>query len=127
MTVLTWQAIGVLCAVLVAFVTALWTVGKVLIKQVMTRLDERFKAMEDARIEASRHWDNKFAALEQAASSNEQEWRRVERDVLTLKADLPLHYVRREDFVRNQTVIEAKIDGLAIRLENIGHKGHRDE
>jgi hypothetical protein len=126
MTPLMWQGIGVSCAVLVAFVGGLWAVGKILIKQFIARLDARFQAMEDARIEAGKHWDNKFAALEQAANANEQEWRRVERDVLTLKADLPLHYVRREDYVRNQTVIEAKIDGLAIRLENVLLKGSHD-
>jgi len=121
-----WPLFVAAGAIMTTFVGALWAVGKVLIKQVMARLDERFQAMEAARIEASRHWDNKFAALEQAASDNEQEWRRVERDVLTLKADLPLHYVRREDYVRNQTVIEAKIDGLAIRLENAFLKGTHD-
>jgi len=121
-----WPLFVAAGAIMTTFVGALWAVGKVLIKQVMARLDERFQAMEAARIEASRHWDNKFAALEQAASYNEQEWRRVERDVLTLKADLPLHYVRREDYVRNQTVIEAKIDGLAIRLENAFLKGTHD-
>jgi len=121
-----WPLFVAAGAIMTTFVGALWAVGKVLIKQVMARLDERFQAMEAARIEASRHWDNKFAALEQAASANEQEWRRVERDVLTLKADLPLHYVRREDYVRNQTVIEAKIDGLAIRLENAFLKGTHD-
>jgi len=121
-----WPLFVAAGAIMTTFVGALWAVGKVLIKQVMARLDERFQAMETARIEASRHWDNKFAALEQAASANEQEWRRVERDVLTLKADLPLHYVRREDYVRNQTVIEAKIDGLAIRLENAFLKGTHD-
>jgi hypothetical protein len=126
MTPLMWQAIGVTAAILTAFVTALWAVGKILIKQFIARLDARFQAMEDARAAAAQHWDNEFAALKQANSANEQEWRRVERDVLTLKADLPLHYVRREDYVRNQTVIEAKIDGLAIRLENVLLKGSHD-
>jgi hypothetical protein len=126
MTPIMWQAIGVTAAVLTAFVTALWAIGKILIAQFIARLDTRFQAMEDARIEAGKHWDNKFAALEQAARANEDEWRKVERDVLTLKAELPVHYVRREDYVRNQTVIEAKIDGLAIRLENVLLKGSHD-
>jgi hypothetical protein len=126
MTPLIWQAIGVSCGVLVAFVGGLWAVGKVLIKQFMQRLDERFAAQDKARIESTKHLDQKFNTLEQAVNANEQEWRRVERDVLTLKADLPLHYVRREDYVRNQTVIEAKIDGLAIRLENVLLKGSHD-
>lgn len=110
-------------AIITAAIGVLWTVGKLFLKQMTERLDERFAAMEAARAEAGKHWDLKFRGLEQSAEGIEQEWRRIERDVLTLKADLPLHYVRREDYVRNQTVIEAKIDGLAIKLENILLKG----
>ena len=43
-----------------------------------------------------------------------------------MKADLPLAYVRREDFVRNQSVIEAKLDGLALRIENLTLRGRND-
>ena len=44
---------------------------------------------------------------------------RLEKDFLTWKADLPLAYVRRDDYVRNQTVIEAKLDALAVRIDNM--------
>ena len=36
---------------------------------------------------------------------------------LAEKMDLPLQYVRREDYIRNQTVIEAKLDAVASKLE----------
>jgi len=32
---------------------------------------------------------------------------------------LPLEYVRREDFIRNQTTIEAKLDGVAHSLQQL--------
>lgn len=41
----------------------------------------------------------------------------LERDLMALKAELPLSYVRREDYVRGQTVIEAKLDALYNKLE----------
>lgn len=53
----------------------------------------------------------------------------LEREFLAFKADLPLHYVRREDYVRGQTVIEAKLDALYNKLEVVqqhrigGHHG----
>ncbi|MDF5991266.1 hypothetical protein P4119_17475 [Pseudomonas aeruginosa] len=37
---------------------------------------------------------------------------------MSLKAELPIQYVRREDYIRGQSVIEAKLDGLAVKLEN---------
>ena len=36
---------------------------------------------------------------------------------MRFKADLPLNYVRREDYIRGQTVIEAKLDALYNKLE----------
>ncbi|HGJ5883695.1 hypothetical protein [Arsenophonus sp.] len=36
----------------------------------------------------------------------------LEREFLTFKAELPIQYVRREDYVRGQTVIESKLDAL---------------
>lgn len=87
-----WQ----LATLLVSFISFAAAAGKLLLRQVEKRLDARFKALD-------------------AAS---QEWRRLEREWLEWRADLPLQYVRREDYVRNQTVIEAKIDAIAVRIEN---------
>ena len=42
----------------------------------------------------------------------------LERDFLRFQADLPLHYVRREDYVRGQSIVEAKLDGLATKIDN---------
>jgi hypothetical protein len=89
------------------------------------RLDERFSSQEKSRQETRHHWDERFSGLETAAKQEAQRWQQVERELLQLKADLPLQYVRREDYVRNQSVIEAKLDGLAVRIENALLKGER--
>lgn len=97
---------------------AIAILGKLLVAQVDRRLEERFATQESARAEAQKLWMEKFAALEQCSQREAAEWQRLEREILTLKADLPMHYVRREDYIRNQSVIEAKIDGLALKIEN---------
>ena len=51
----------------------------------------------------------------------------LERSFLKFQAELPVNYVRREDWVRGQSVIEAKLDSLALRMENIQLKGVRHE
>lgn len=43
--------------------------------------------------------------------------RRIDRDLLTLKAELPREYVTKNDFVRSFTVVEHKLDALANKLE----------
>ncbi|MCY1292437.1 hypothetical protein D9M70_416640 [compost metagenome] len=74
---------------------------KLLLAQFEKRLGERFAAQEKE--------------IAQIAE--------LERDFLRFQAELPLQYVRREDYVRNQTVIEAKLDGVRDKLELIQLKG----
>jgi hypothetical protein len=46
-----------------------------------------------------------------------QDYQRLERALLELKADLPLSYVRKEDFVRFDVVINTKLDRLRDLIE----------
>lgn len=119
-----------LILLLLAFFGCVGAFGKILLSQVEKRQVERFKAQEKAREtsfetqekarkEAQVHWDKRFSALENAAG----EWARVERELLLFKAEIPRIVVMRDDYIRNQTVIEAKLDGLALRLENAQLKG----
>lgn len=114
-----WQ----LVSLLITFLGFTFAAGKVLLNQVDRRLDERFAAMEKARFEAGRHWDEKFSTVIEQNRREAEGWSKLERDFLRFQADLPLNYVRREDYVRNQTVIEAKLDAVALKIENLQLKG----
>jgi hypothetical protein len=104
-----------LITLLLAFFGCVGAFGKLLLSQFETRQAERFEAQEVARKASADHWDQRFSILEAAA----KEWVRIERDFLEWKADLPMTYVMRDDYVRNQTVIEAKLDAVALRIENL--------
>jgi hypothetical protein len=43
----------------------------------------------------------------------------LERQLLQLKADLPLNYVRKEDFIRHEVVINTKLDRLRDLIEDL--------
>lgn len=120
-----WDLLKAIGPLLTAFVVAMFTLGKLLIGQFDKRLNERFTAQDLARKESQKHWDIKFTALENAAAAEATEWRRIEKEILLMKAELPDRYVRRDDYIRNQSVIESKIDGLAMRIENAILKGER--
>lgn len=92
-----WQMISIALTVVGAF----GGLVKLLLRQLERRLDQRFKVVD--------------------ADSNRL--RQVELALERLRGEMPLHYVLREDYVRNQTVIEAKLDALALKLENIQLKG----
>jgi len=52
-----------------------------------------------------------------------------ERQILELRADLPLNYVRKEDFIRHEVVINTKLDRLRDLIESLRERreGKRQE
>lgn len=71
--------------------------------------------------------DARLDALQQILKDDSGQWHRMERELLNLKAELPLHYVRREDYIQNVATIMTKLDAMAIRFENIILKGQQRE
>lgn len=97
--------------VLAAVVAGYWALGRVLIGQFTGALDVRFQSLEDARREGRKQSEERFRELERKLD-------RTETEVRQILIELPREYVRREDYVRGQTVIEAKLDALAVKWEN---------
>lgn len=62
-----------------------------------------------------KNFNERFGALDEQAKN----WGRLEREFLRFKADMPINYVRREDYVRGQSVIEAKLDAIAGELKRV--------
>ncbi|WP_318367380.1 hypothetical protein [Enterobacter sp.] len=90
-----WEVISFM----LSFAGLMFAAGKLLLSQIEKRLNERFEALEIARRES------------------ESGWSRLEREFFEFRADLPLNYVRREDYLRGQAVIEAKLDALYSKIE----------
>ncbi|VXB85489.1 conserved hypothetical protein [Enhydrobacter sp. 8BJ] len=59
-----------------------------------------------------------IAKVNENMSKESEAIRKLDRDLLMLKADLPREYVAKEDFVRSFTVVEAKIDAVQTTLTN---------
>ncbi|MCX5909959.1 MAG: hypothetical protein NTY64_22985 [Deltaproteobacteria bacterium] len=69
----------------------------------------------------------KAVALKIDEHSNElksqgQKQQSLEREVLEIKADLPLCYVRREDFIRHEVTINTKLDRLRDMIQDLAGK-----
>ncbi len=87
-----------------------WALVKIVVAQFEKRLDERFKAMEELRAEGRRIWDERFKGMEGRLTVQE-------RDLSALIAALPIHYVRREDAIRGDVQVNAKLDAINDRLD----------
>jgi hypothetical protein len=88
-----WQLISLLLTLLAVLIG----LGKTLLAQVERSLDRR------------------FATVEGQATS----WQNLEREFLKFQAEMAVQYVRREDYVRGQSVIEAKLDAIASELKRV--------
>ncbi len=109
-----WQ----LVSLLLGFLGSCAGAGKLLLGQIDQRLETRFASMEEARKLSTLHWDERFSALLNQSKEDADAVRQLERDLMELRAELPERYLRREDYIRGQSIIEAKLDGLAMKIEN---------
>lgn len=121
------ELIGWAFSLLGIFTTLVAGLVKLLLVQFEKRLGERFAAQDTARQTASKHWEDNFAKLLARQEKDAEALRQLEKSFLRWQAELPVEYVRREDWVRGQAVIEAKLDGLALKFENLLLKGARND
>lgn len=96
-------------------VTGAWALLKLAGVQFDKRLSERFDAIDKSRLEGAQQWDLRFSRMEQSQHN-------LERDMLGLKADLPVNYVRREDHIRFETGIYGKLDSLNAKLDQLNDR-----
>lgn len=112
-----WQLAGMAGAVIVTLCAAGWALIKVIVNQFTLRLDERFQGQDELRAQREKVLDERFKALEKAIKAEGDGWRTVERELLELKAALPIQYLRREDAIRQEVVIHSKLDALAAKID----------
>lgn len=109
-----WELITGISSVIVAMALMVWAFGTTLVRQFKLQLDHRFSSIQ--------------ADLTKRASDDAEvakQLRQFEKDFLTFQRDMPILYVRREDYIRGQTVIESKLDALYSKLELVQIQGGR--
>lgn len=95
-----WEVIGLILGIMAAWTGILILTMKVLLKQSIKSLCLQIDELKNIP----------------------KEHIKLEKALLELKADLPLSYVRREDFIRFDTVINVKLDRLRDLIEAIREK-----
>lgn len=115
----TADVVGWAISLLSIFAGIILFLVKRLLASFENRLADRFAAQEEARKAATAHWEASFTKMLERQEKDADAIVELERTFLRFQADLPTLYVRREDWARGQAVIESKLDGLALRYENI--------
>lgn len=109
-----WELLLAIGSLVAAFATVLWLFSNALVRQFEKRLIERFAAIQE---------DLNKRANEDAEVA--RQLRQFEKDFSKFQIDMPVLYVRREDYIRGQSVIEAKLDALYSKLETVLIQGAR--
>jgi hypothetical protein len=99
-----WHLVGLL----LMFLGFCFAGARILLAQFERHLDTRFKAHAE-----------KLAEIKEASVREAERIAVIEQELRDIQIQLPQRYVAREDYVRNQSVIEAKLDAMAVRFENL--------
>lgn len=107
-----WQLVLALTSLVGAFAAMTWLFGTVLVRQFKSQLDQRFIAIQ---ADLTKRADEDAEVAKQL--------RQFEKDFSAFQIAMPVQYVRREDYIRGQTVIESKLDALYSKLELVQIQG----
>ena len=88
---------------------AFFGLGKILAKQVLDNIDTKLSSFKDIKSELK----------ELSIIANN-----TERDLLRIKGDIAQQYVRRDDFVRLEAAISAKLDSLADKIDHLRERSN---
>jgi len=105
LTIEFWTLVSLSVTFLGAVIGIVWKLIRGVLQQAMQRINERLEQI-DSRLR-----------------EDADQWKRVERELLLLKAELPISYVRREDYITNIATIMTKLDAMSLKFENILLKG----
>ena len=64
-----------------------------------------------------------ISQIDQKFLDTQKKVEQMEKQIYETKAELPICYVRREDFIRHEVAINAKLDRIYDRLEKKEKKG----
>lgn len=93
-------------AILLAFLSALYTLVKVIAAQQEKALESRFTGLNET-----------LSNIQLGLVKEQETTQRLERELLQFKAEVARDRVHREDFIRAVGTIETKIDNMSLRME----------
>jgi hypothetical protein len=63
--------------------------------------------------------DDQLQGINKKVDNTNTEIHRLDRDLMSLKAELPRDYTRREDFIRTVASIDVKIDNVLLNQQRL--------
>lgn len=110
-----WQLVGLCFTGLGVFAGVLWK----LVTEGLKQAKANQKLSQDQLL-------LRLDVIDQSNREAADKANKQERDLMQLKIDLARDYVRREDYIKGQSILEAKLDKVYEKLEVVQLKGERN-
>ncbi|MDS7929610.1 hypothetical protein RMB13_08975 [Acinetobacter sp. V102_4] len=94
--------------VLSGVISAVFGMIKLMGNQINDNIQQNFESINQKIEEGSRQ-----------NLKSQEDLRKLEREFFQFQVDMPFRYIARDDYIRGQTVIEAKLDAVAEKLEKV--------
>lgn len=118
-----WDVLKVAVPLFVAWSGLLIGIIKWFLNNYHKGLKEKFQSLSEQITANNEQSAERHELTNAAIRGQDEELRRIDREFLGLRAELAEKYVRREDAIREQVVINAKLDAIAVRLDNFTLRG----
>lgn len=99
---------GEILTLLGMFAACIGFFGKLMLSQTEKRIADKFETQ-----------DKLLSEIKEANRAEADSWKKIERDLMELKIELPRQYVQREDWIRWSGVLDSKMDRFSERLETM--------
>ncbi len=121
------QLIATSVVLLLALWAGVWALLSLNARQYSARLSEKFVEQTNAISENKKATETGIAALRDQLTSHKtsidtkmeglaNQTRTLERDLMTLKSELPNHYERRDDAIRREMTIISRLDRINEKM-----------
>lgn len=122
-TIAWWEVVKAVSPLFVAWSGFLIGILKWFLAAYHKGLKEKFQGLSEQITSNNSDSARRNELTNSAIMQQQDDLRRMDREILNLRVELSEKYVRREDAIREQVVINAKLDALAAKLDNIVLRG----
>lgn len=120
MDVVSWkEVLGVGVGLVASVLGAMWWLAKIIVAQQQKLLAAQFEAQAAQWKAQTDSHAAKLLELERRIGSETEATRQLQQELHQLRNELPQRFVMREDFVRFSSVVEAKIDRLHEKIDDL--------
>lgn len=117
---------GTAASLIIAYFLTVFAFGRILLWQFERRSDVRDEAVRELRAVEAQARGRELHDVRQMVASESSRIGTLGEKFEKFTNSLPLEYVRRDDYIRGQTIIEAKLDAIASELKLVQIRGGKN-